>query len=103
METFSFKKDSPRLDGTNYTLQKNQMEFHLRCISEDYWKIIKNVKNAPQNGPTTLDEIKEVEFNIRDKEAMLSALSDSKMTNVMDLQAAHEICKKLETLYSTLR
>lgn len=30
---------------------------------------------------------------------MLSALTDSKMTNVMELQTIHEIWKKLETLY----
>lgn len=67
------------------------MQCHLRCIGEEYWKITKNLYNVPQNGPTTLDEIKESECNIRDKEALLSALSDSEMTNVMDLETAHEI------------
>lgn len=51
------------------------------------------------NNLSTPDEINEAKFNIRAKEALLSALSNSEMTNVMDLQTAYEIQKKLETLY----
>lgn len=89
METFSFKKYSSRFDGTHYTLRKNWVESHLRCIGEDFWKITKNVYNVPQNGPTTTNEIKEDEFNIRAMEVLLSALSNSEMTNVIDLQTGH--------------
>lgn len=91
MATFAFKKDSLRYDGTHYTLWKNQMECHLRCISEDYWKITKNVYTVLDNGPSTLDEINEAKLNIRATEALLSALFDSEMTNVMDMQTVHEI------------
>lgn len=99
MASFSFKKDSLRFDGVDYTLLKTQMECHLQYIGEDYRKITRNVYNAPQNGSTTLDEIKEAELNIRDKEALLSALSNYERTNVMDLQTAHYIQNNLETLY----
>lgn len=75
------------------------MQCHLRCIGEEYWKITKNVYNAPLNGPTTPDEIKEVEYNIRAKEAFLSGLSNFEMTNVMGLETAHKIWIKLETLH----
>lgn len=58
MATYAYKKDSLRFDGINYSLWKIQMECHLRCIGKDYWKITKNMYSVPQNGPTTLDEIK---------------------------------------------
>lgn len=51
------------------------------------------------NRPITPDEIKEVEHKIRGKEALLSALTDLEMKNVMGLQITHEIWEKLETLY----
>lgn len=66
---------------------------------EGYWKITKNTYIVPQNGPSTPDEIKEVEHNIRVKEALLSVLTNSEMTAVMALQTAHEIWEKLEILY----
>ncbi|GLJ42404.1 hypothetical protein SUGI_0878450 [Cryptomeria japonica] len=75
------------------------MEVHLKCLGEDYWKITKNSSTIPQNRPTTLAKIKEDEHNIRVKEALLSALTDSEMSNVMGLQTAHEIWEKLEILY----
>lgn len=59
MTTFAFKNDSLRFDGMNYTLWKSQMQVHLICIGEEYWKITKNVYNVPQNSPSTLDELKE--------------------------------------------
>lgn len=95
----TYKKDSPRLDGTNYSLWKNRMECHLRCIGESYWTITKDKYTIHPNGPSTPDEIKEAKYNIRAKEALLSALTDFEMTNVMEPKSAHEICKKLENLY----
>lgn len=85
-----FKKDSLGFDGSNYTMWKRHMEVHLKCLEEDYWKITKNTYFVPQNGPSTLDEV---------KEAFLSALIDSKMINVIELQTAHETWEKLEILY----
>lgn len=67
------------------------MEVHLRCLGEDYWKITKNAYFVPLNGLVTTDETKEAENIIRAKEALLSALTDSEMTNVMGLQTTHEI------------
>jgi hypothetical protein len=46
-----------------------------------------------------MDELKEAECNIRAKEALLSALTNTKMTIFMELKISHEIWKKLETLY----
>lgn len=75
------------------------MEVHLKCLGEDYWKITKNVYVVHQNGPSTPDEVKKEEHNIREKEALISASTDCEMTNVMGLQTAHEIWVKLEVLY----
>lgn len=43
------------------------------------------------DGPSTSNEIKEVEYNIRAKEALLSGLTNLEMTNVMELQTIHDI------------
>lgn len=94
-----FKKDSLRFDGRNNTMWKNRMEVHLKCLGEDYRKITKNVYGVPQNGPSTPNEVKEDEYNFRAKEALLSALIDFEMTNVMELQIVQEIQGKLEILY----
>lgn len=75
------------------------MECHLKCLCDDYWKITKNTYNIPQNGLVLANEMKYVEQNIRAKEAILSALTNSKMTKVMGLKTTHEIWQKLETLY----
>lgn len=99
MTTFSFKKDIPRFDGTNYTLCKTLMQVYLICIREEYQNITKNVYNVPQNGPTTPDEKKEAKYNIRAKEALLSALLDSEMTNVIDLETSHDNRVKFQTFH----
>lgn len=82
METY--KKDSPRFDGTNYSLWKNQMECHLRCIGEPYWSITSNRYIITPNGT-------HVEYNMSAKEEFLSGLTDIEMTNVMDLKTTYEI------------
>lgn len=64
-------------------------------------KIIERLQRMPilllSNGWVTVDEIKEAKHNIIVNEALLSDLTDSKMTNVMRLHTTHEIWEKLET------
>lgn len=91
MATYVFKKESLRFDGSNYTIWKDWMECHLKCLGDDYWKIIENTYNFPQNGPVTGNEIKDAKHNIRAIQALLSSPTHSKMTNVMGLYTAHEI------------
>lgn len=67
-----FRKESPGFDGSNYAIWKDQMEVDLKCLGEDYWMITKNTYIFPHNGPSTPNEIKEAERNIRTKEALLS-------------------------------
>lgn len=88
----NYKKDSPMFDGTNYSLWNTQMECHLRCIGEPYQSITSNRYVIPPNSIYA-------EYNIRAKEVLLSAFTDTEMTNVMELKTAYEIQKKLETLY----
>jgi len=95
----TYKKGSPRFDGTNYSLWKVCMQCHLQCMGDAFWLITKDECKILKNGPSTLDELKEAEYNIQAKEALLSALTDTEMTNVLELKTAHEIWKKSETLY----
>jgi hypothetical protein len=75
------------------------IECHLRFLGEVYWGITKTKHTIPKNGPSTLDELREEKYNIKEKESLLSALTNTKMKNVMDLQTTHEILKKLEIVY----
>lgn len=70
------------------------LEMSWRGLLEDYKECL-----LCSSEWITGDEIEEVEHNIRVKEALMSALIDSEMTNVMGLQTTHEIWEKLQTLY----
>jgi hypothetical protein len=39
----------------------------------------------PRNGPSTLNELREVECNIKEKEELLSSLTNTEMKFFMDL------------------
>lgn len=93
--TQNFKKDSPIFYGMNYSLQKNQMKIHLMCLGGCYWDIVEKDYQPPQNRPLTQDEQKEVEENIKSKEALINALKDEQMANVMELNIAHKLWRSL--------
>jgi len=95
----SYKKDSPKFDGTNFTLWKGRMKCHLECMGKAYLAMVSKPYVPPQGGPTTLNEITEAENNLWTKEALLSALNDSDLSNVIDLPTTYEILTKLEILY----
>jgi len=60
----TYKKDSPRFDGTNYCLWKIRMECHLKCMGDAYWLITKDKYEPPEKGPSTPDELKDAENKI---------------------------------------
>lgn len=47
METYVFKKESPRFYGSNYIVWKDRMKLNLKCLGDEYWKITKIVYNVP--------------------------------------------------------
>jgi len=95
----SYKKDSLKFDGTNFSLWKGYMKCHLQCMGMAYWSMVTKVYVPPQGGPTTLNEITYAENNMRTKEDLLSTLTDSELSNVIDLPTAYEIWIKLELLH----
>jgi len=95
----SYKKDSLMFDGTNFALWKGCMKCHLQCMGMAYWSMVTKVYVPPQGGPTTLNEITDAQNNLWTKEALLSALTDSELSNFIDLPTAYEIWIKLELLY----
>jgi len=68
-------------------------------MGDAFWLITKNAYKIPKNGPSTIDELRDVEHNIQAKEALSSALTDTELANVLELKTAHEIWNKLENLY----
>jgi len=95
----SYKKDSLKFDGTNFNLRKGRMKCHLRCMGVAYWTMVTTQYVPPQGGPKTQNEITDAENNLQTMEALLSSLSDSELSNVIDLPTAFEIWQKLELLH----
>jgi len=95
----SYKKDSLKFDGTNFNLWKSHMQCHLQSMGMQYWTMASTKYTPPQNDLKNANEITYVENNLQTKEALLNALSDSELTNVVDLQTAFEIWEKLELLH----
>jgi len=60
----TYKKDSPRFDGLNFTAWKSCMECHIQCMGYQYWNITSTKYVPPRNGPTTIDEVRGVENNL---------------------------------------
>lgn len=99
MTTNYFRKDSHKLDGTNYGIWKIRMETHLNCIGKDIQEDTKNgytATVASQTTPTTL--AKDEENDCKARETLLSALSDQKIMGLLDSSTAKAIWDHLETL-----
>jgi len=95
----SYKKDSLKFDGTNFNLWKGCMKCHLKCMGMAYWTIVITKYTPPQGGLKAPNEITDVENNLWTIEALLSALSDLELSNVIDLPTAFEIWEKLKLLH----
>ncbi|GLJ14946.1 hypothetical protein SUGI_0243920 [Cryptomeria japonica] len=99
MATNYFRKDSPKLDGTNYGIWKIKMETHLNCIGKDIWDIIKNGYIAATLGqPAPPNLTKDKENDCKAREALLSALSDQQIMGLSDRSTTKAIWDHLETL-----
>ena len=78
------------------------MKTHLLCIGLGYWLITKATKNIVEeyNLQSSTKEQSEVFIcNIREKEAILSALLESEYSQVKLLKKSYEIWKALEANY----
>lgn len=60
---YTFK--APNFDCTNYSYQREMMEYHLATMPTNIWESIKKGYSTPQNTPTTSNEIKEYEGNAK--------------------------------------
>lgn len=78
------------------------MKIHMKCLGADIWKIT-NIGYTPldprSTKPLTDNQQKDIENDVKVKEALLSALFDEKLMNAIQLDTTKEIWKKLETLY----
>lgn len=74
-----FRREIPRLDGTNYIVWKIQMETHLICLGKEIWEITENGVTPfnPTFGDPPLTNLdKELENDCRAREALFCALTD---------------------------
>lgn len=94
-----FRKDSQKLDGTNYGICKIGMETHLICTGKDIWDVTKNGYTTPTQGqPIPPNLAKDEENDCKAREALLSAQSDQQVKGLSDRSTAKSIWDKLETL-----
>lgn len=64
-----------RFDGTNYFPWKSWMEYHLNSLPLRMWDIIKSSYTGLQCCPTTVDEVKNHENNVKESNILVSSLS----------------------------
>ena len=96
-----FQRDIMRLDGTNYTVWKIQMETHLRCLGKEIWEITQNgvtPYNLGSSNPPLANLDKELENDCREREALLCTLSDQQIMGLIDKSSGKAIWDMLETL-----
>lgn len=99
MSTNYFRKESPKLDGTNYGIWKIRMETHLNCIGKDIWDVTKNGYTVPtQSQPYPPNLTKDEENDCKAREALLSALPYQQIMELSDRSTAKAIWDHLETL-----
>ncbi|XP_059067707.1 uncharacterized protein LOC131858475 [Cryptomeria japonica] len=93
---YTFK--APKFDGTNIAYWRERMKYHLATMLVEIWESIKKGYNAPQNGPTTIDEIKTYESDAKDTIAIVTCLNDAIFSKVIEVKLAKEIWEKLKSL-----
>lgn len=95
-----FRRDSPKLDRTNYGTWKVRMEIHLNCIGRDVWDITKNGYTTPtQNQPNPPTLAKDLENDSKAREALLSTLLDQQVMGLSNQSTTKASWDKMETLY----
>lgn len=75
------------------------MENYLSSLGFHVWMSVKIGYIIPQEPPTNPDAKKEYEINARDKNAILSWLSDTKFVKVMHCIIAKDTLDKLQKIY----
>lgn len=96
-----FRREIPKLDGTNYRVWKIRMEIHLRCLGKEIWEII-NKGYTPYDPssrlPVLADLDKNIENDCRAREALFSALTNQKIMGISNKSTVKAMWDKLETL-----
>lgn len=67
------------------------MKIHLRCLGAEIWEITKKGYTPHDPSSRTLapaNEQKNVYNDVREKEELLSALSDEQLLNIIELENA---------------
>lgn len=88
----------PRFDETNFTFYRYWMETHLSSLGHGVWKFVKDGYTVPTT-LTNLTEIRAYENNEKEKNVILSGLSDSNLIKVMRCMSPKEVQDKLGGIY----
>ena len=96
-----FRREIPKLDGTNYGIWKIRMETHLRCLGKDIWEITEKgytPYDLTSSNPAPANLDKNIENDCRAREALLCALTDQQIMGLTNKSLAKVIWDKLQTL-----
>lgn len=81
----------PLFEGFNYNFWKVKMRGYLISPGHNTWKAMDTKYVQPTNVLTTLDEIQAYEENKKERYAIFSALSKTKLTKVISLNTSYEV------------
>ncbi|XP_043693323.1 uncharacterized protein LOC122643810 [Telopea speciosissima] len=89
----------PQFDGTGYDFWRIRMETYLKSLGYGVWMSVKNEYKIPTCDITDTVELKKYENDSKAKNALLSALVNTKFARVVGCETAKEVWDKLQNVH----
>jgi len=90
---------APLFTGESYAFWRIRMKSYLEAFGFGIWQSIVDGYKTAEKAPSTADEKKLSENNVRAINAMLGGLAHFVFTKVMHCKSSKEIWDKLEIIY----
>jgi hypothetical protein len=89
-------KKPPQFDDINYPYWKSKITTHIKSINWKVWKVVETrIEIEDPENPTTTEEVLLQNNNIA-LSAIHDAIDERTFEQIMNIEMAHEACKKLE-------
>ena len=89
----------PLFIGENYAYWRVRMKFHLMSLGWKVWEATEKEYKIGDQIPTYLKELGQYEGNAKSLNAILSGLTNSIFTKVMQCKTAKQVWDKLKFIY----
>ena len=90
------KSGVPLLEEDSYSSWKHSMTLYIQSIDYDLWTIIVRGYNIPESAPSSEDEKKKHQLNIKAMQLLQGALDVKVFDKMKDLKTTKGIWEKLQ-------